>query len=421
MIYMIPFNRTDSRINISSAFIKGYFRNYISSLEEAFARYIGKEHALFTNSCRSALYLAYKSLKLEGEVIVTPLTCAVAILPIICAGLKPQFVDIDPKTLNVDPQKINEFVTNKTCAIQAIHIGGNPCNMRAIKEIAEDYNLTLIEDCAQSLGAEYEGRKVGYFGDISCFNLSKNMYGIGGGIVMANDQNVLLKAKDIQDKFDNISTLFIYYRSIRNIMEKSRGNSLGNAFHSMLMSSRKFSHRCKKVIKGEEDCNFLQHTMHIPTNIEASIAYSQFGQLEIFLKRRVENALILSEKIQRIPEVEPQTITKNAKHVFTRFMIKTPYNSKDIIKRLNEKGVEAKHLAQKYGSMYQERFDRNPLFSHFGSIKNCENYLEVHDNVVTLPMSSNMKRIEIVLIENRLSDILKSMDTAYKKEFIGVL
>jgi len=410
IIYMIPFNRTDSGINIIGAFINVYFRNFIPPFEEAFARYIGKEHALFTSSCRSALYLAYKSLKLEGEVIVSPLTCAVAILPIICAGLKPHFVDINPKTFNIDPEKINESVTNKTCAIQAIHIGGNPCDMRAIKEIAEDYNLILVEDCAQALGAEYEGKKVGYFGDVSCFNLSKNMYGIGGGIILTNEQNMLLNAKDIQVKFDNTPTLFVYYRLIRDIMEKIRGESLGNAFYRMLMSSRKLSHQGERVIKEEEDCNSLQHTMHMPTNIEASIAYSQFEQLETLLKRRIDNALILSEKLQKIPEIELQTITKNSKHVFTRYMIKTLFDSKDVIKKLNEKCVEAKHLAQKYGSMYQERFDRNHMFSCYKSIKNCENYLGIHNRIVTLPMSSNMKRREIVLIENRLYDVLKSID-----------
>ena len=407
---MIPFNRTDSGVNIIGAFTKGYFRNYISSLEEAFARYIGKENALFTSSCRSALYLAYKSRKLEGEVIVSPLTCSIAILPIICAGLKPHFVDINPKTFNIDPEKINESVTDKTCAIQAIHIGGNPCDMRAIKEIAEDYNLILVEDCAQALGAEYEGKKVGYFADISCFTLSKNMYGIGGGIILTNEQNMLLMAKEIQAEFDSTPTLFVYYRLIRNILEKIRGNSLGNTFHRMLMSSRKLSHQAERVIKEEEDCNFLQHTMHMPTNIEASVAYSQFEQLENLLKRRIDNALILTEKLQKIREVELQTITKNSKHVFTRYMIKTPFNSKDMIKKLNENGVEAKHLVQKYGSMYQERFDRNPLFSRFESIKNCENYLKIHDNIVSLPLSSNMKNTEIVLIENRLYNVLKSVD-----------
>ena len=404
---MIPFNRTDSGMNTIGAFSKGYFGNNIFSLEGAFARYIGKEYALFTSSCRSALYLAYKSQKLDGEVIVSPLTCSTAILPLICAGLKPHFVDINPKTFNIDPEKINMAVTNKTCAIQAIHIGGNPCDMRAIKEIAEDYNLTLVEDCAQALGAEYGEKKVGSFGDISCFNLTKNMYGIGGGIMLTNDQNMFLRAKEIQAEFDSTPTSFVYYRLIRNILEKIRGDSLGNAFHRMLMSSRKLSHQGGRVIEVEEDCNFLQHTMHIPTNIEASVAYSQFERLENLLKRRIENAFILTKKLKKIQEIEFQTITKNSKHVFTRYMIKTPFNSKDIIKKLNGKGVEAKHLAQKYGSMYQERFDRDPLFSRFESIKSCENYLKIHDDVVSLPMSSNMKNAEIVLISNQLKMIFE--------------
>ena len=406
---MIPFNRTDGK-NIIGAFIKGYFRNYINSLEEAFVRYIGKEHALFTSSCRSALYLAYKTLKLEGEVIVSPLTCSIAILPIICAGLKPHFVDINPKTFNIDPEKINESITKKTCAIQAIHIGGNPCDMGAIREIAEDHDLVLVEDCAQALGAEYKGKKVGFYGDVSCFSLSKNLYGIGGGIIMTDDQNWLLKMRDIQDRFDNTPALFVYYRLIRNIMERIRGNMLGSALYGMLMSSRKLSHQGERIINEEENCNFLQHNMQKPTNLEASVAYSQFEQLEILLERRIYNALLLSEKLKKIPEVELQTITENSKHTFTRYMIKTPFNSMCVIRKLNEEGIEAKHLVQKYGSMYQERFDRHRIFSRYCSIKNCDNYLRIHDNIVTLPMSSNMNEKEIVKIANKVYDILKSVD-----------
>jgi len=124
---MIPLNRYEIGMKDVTVFIRGHFkRDVIPTLEEEFTEYIGSDYALYTSSCRSALYLAYKALKLNGNVIAPPLTCSVALQPIIFCGLKIQFVDIDNLTFNINPDEIDKNVTKDTCAIHTIHLAGNP-------------------------------------------------------------------------------------------------------------------------------------------------------------------------------------------------------------------------------------------------------------------------------------------------------
>jgi dTDP-4-amino-4,6-dideoxygalactose transaminase len=404
---VIPFNKPVFGISEFKSFLKGFFNDNITSrFEEDFSRYIKRKFALFTSSGRSALYLTYKSLKLDGEIIVAPLTCSIAIMPLICAGLKPYFVDIDSETFNIDPEKINEAITKKTVGIQVIHIGGNPCDMRPIQELAKDHSLYLIEDCAQSLGAEYQREQVGCFGDFSCFSLSKSLYGISGGMIVSDDQNIISKAAYLQSKFDNVSIPYIFYRFFRNSLEAYRNNVIINSFYKGLMLSREINPKVRSMLSKEEDCWSLQETMHRPSKVEATMSFSQFKSINNLLARKIENALFLSSKLKKIPEIKIQRRTKDSKHVYTRYIISTPYESKKTIQKSNNMGIEAKHLAQKYGSFFQERFDRHPLFSKYDSIKNCKNYLEIHDRILSLPMSPNMTTNEILYIANCLQTII---------------
>lgn len=401
---MIPVNRPDLNKNDITAFVKGHFKEFSPIIEKEVSRYIGVEHALFTSSCRSSLYLTYKALKLEGEVITQPLTCSIAILPLICCGLKPHFVDIDIQTYNMDPEKLNEAITNDTHAVQVIHLAGNPCDMKAIKEIVEDHNLILIEDCAQSLGAEYSREKVGSFGDISCFSFMKNLYGVGGGMILTNNENIILKAKRIQQNFHKSPPLLRYYRLIRSITEKKMDSFLGNLLYKSLLWARD-----KMILDEVEKCNFLESNLYKPTNVESAMVLSQIERLDTFLQKRIKNALLMSREL-REEGIKIQTITKKSKHVFTKYIIETNYNSIEVIKRLHEKGIDAKHLEYKHGIACQERFDVDPYYARFKSIKNCKNYLNIHDYIVSLPISSNMTKDEVLFIAKQVGAAIEKSD-----------
>jgi perosamine synthetase len=393
---MIPVNRPDLNKKDIGAFVKGHFKEFTPFLEKKFSRYIGVEHALFTSSCRSSLYLTYKALKLEGEVITQPLTCSIAILPMICCGLKPHFVDIDPHTYNMDPEKLNESITNDTRVVQVIHLAGNPCDMKAIKEIVEDHNLILIEDCAQSLGAEYSGKKAGSFGDISCFSFMKNVYGVGGGMILTNNEDIILRAESIQQNFHKFPSLLRYYRLIRSIAEKKMDGFLGNILYDLLLYARD-----KMILDEVENCNFLESNLYNPTNVESAVVLSQIERLDNLLQKRIKNALLLSRELGE-DGIKIQTSIKNPKHVYTKYMIETKKGSMEVIKKLHEKGVDAKHLEYKHGIAYQKRFDIDPYYARFKSIKNCENYLNIHDHIVSLPISSNMTKDEVLFIAKQV-------------------
>lgn len=139
-------------------------------LESGLCKYLNvKNTALFCNG-HQALYVALKSLNLTGEVITTPFTFASTTHAIVQAGLKPVFCDIDPVTYTIDVNKIEELITDKTCAIVPVHVYGTPCDVEKIEEIAKKHNLKVIYDAAHAFGVEVNGKGIGTFGDISMFS-----------------------------------------------------------------------------------------------------------------------------------------------------------------------------------------------------------------------------------------------------------
>ncbi|MBN2517158.1 MAG: DegT/DnrJ/EryC1/StrS family aminotransferase [Deltaproteobacteria bacterium] len=165
----------------------------VSQLEEKIAAYHGISHAIGVANGTDALLLALRGCGIgQGdEVITTPFTFIATAEVIAELNAVPVFVDIVPGTFNIDPQKIEEKITDKTKAIIPVHLYGHPADMEPILSIGKKYNLKIIEDCAQAFGAEYKGQKVGTFGDCGCFSFfpSKNLacYGDGGMVVAHND------------------------------------------------------------------------------------------------------------------------------------------------------------------------------------------------------------------------------------------
>lgn len=164
----------------------------VEKLEREIAEYCGTSHACGVTSGSDALIIA---LMVEGigngdEVITTPFTFFATVGAIARVGAKPVFVDIDPGTFNIDPAKIEEKITPKTKAIIPVHLFGQCADMNPIMALAKKYNLIVIEDACQSIGAEYENKRAGSIGEYGCFSFypTKNLGGAGdGGIVTTND------------------------------------------------------------------------------------------------------------------------------------------------------------------------------------------------------------------------------------------
>ncbi|GAB3793476.1 DegT/DnrJ/EryC1/StrS family aminotransferase [Dyella agri] len=158
-------------------------------LEEALSEYLGVKHvALFANGTL-ALITALQALRVSGEVITTPYSFVATAHSLLWRGNKPVFVDVEPSTLNLDPEKIEAAITPNTTAIMPVHCYGNPCNVKAIQKIADNYNLRVIYDAAHAFGVQDDGGSVLRHGDLSVlsFHATKVFNTFEGGAIVCHD------------------------------------------------------------------------------------------------------------------------------------------------------------------------------------------------------------------------------------------
>jgi dTDP-4-amino-4,6-dideoxygalactose transaminase len=171
----------------------------VARFEQDFAAYKGVSHAAALNSCTAALHLSVLALQSEpgDEVITSPLTFAATVNAIIHAGASPILADIDPTTMNIDPDEVRRQITDRTRAILPVHFGGRPCEMDALAQIAEEHGLRIIEDCAHAIETEYQGQPAGTFGDFGCFSfyVTKNVITGEGGMVITRSEQDLARIK----------------------------------------------------------------------------------------------------------------------------------------------------------------------------------------------------------------------------------
>jgi dTDP-4-amino-4,6-dideoxygalactose transaminase len=164
-------------------------------LEKALAEFLGIEHiALFSNGT-IALITALQALRATGEVITTPYSFVATTHSLLWNGIKPVFVDIDPETLNLDPAKVEAAISPQTTAILAVHCYGNPCDVEALKEIADNYNLKIIYDAAHAFGVRDEGGSILRHGDLSTlsFHATKVFHTFEGGAIICPDARTKLQ------------------------------------------------------------------------------------------------------------------------------------------------------------------------------------------------------------------------------------
>ena len=167
----------------------------VTNFEQEFANYIGVDKCVGCNSGTDALYLALRALDIgQGdEVITTAFTFMATAEVITRVGATPVFVDIEADTFNFDLEQVSAAITPQTKAIIPVHLFGQPVDMQRLMEIAQTHNLYVIEDCAQAIGAEWNGQKVGSIGHIGCFSFfpTKNLGACGdGGALTTNDKAI---------------------------------------------------------------------------------------------------------------------------------------------------------------------------------------------------------------------------------------
>ncbi len=332
----------------------------VKEFEKEFAQYLGAKHGIAVVNGTAALDVALKALRIGpgDEVITTPFTFIASANSILFQGAKPVFADIDPKTYNLDPNEVLEKITDKTKTIVVVHLYGQPADMKAFKEIAEDHKLYLIEDCAQAHGAEFNGQKVGTFGDIAAFSFypTKNMTTGEGGMVVTNDDELAKKADLIRNH--------------------------GQA---------------EKYLHVELGYNLRM------TNIAAAIGRAQLKKLDGWNKKRIENARLLTGGISKIDGLTPPYVDERVKHVFHQYVIKVeeefPLSREDLMAKLGEKGIgTAVH--------YPIPVHHQPFYQKLGYPKDiCPNAIEASKKVLSLPVHPAVSEEDIAYIINTLREL----------------
>ncbi|MEM0090296.1 MAG: DegT/DnrJ/EryC1/StrS family aminotransferase [Nitrososphaerota archaeon] len=333
----------------------------VSEFERSFASYIGVEYAIAVNSGTAALHTALAACGIGhgDEVIIPAMTFVATANVVLIQGAKPVFVDVDPETLCMDPEKFQDAITDNTKAVIPVHVYGCPAEMDAIMEIAEDKGLIVIEDAAQAHGALYKGKKIGSIGHMGCFSFfaSKNMTTGEGGIITTNDAEYARKCR-----------LF-----------RTHGQEEAHM----------------AVIPG------LNYRM---TEFEAAIGLVQLSKLEKLNAIRARNAEVLKDYLEGIPSIITPTFpsyVKPSHYVYTiRVRGGGPKKSRDMLQKyLTENGIEAAiywpnpvHLHPLYMGLYG--YQR-------GSLPVSE---EASDEVLSLPVHPKVTTDDLRYIAEKIRE-----------------
>jgi perosamine synthetase len=196
---MLPVSRpsigTEELKSISEVFDTGWLGHgaFVIKFENRLKEFLGSRNVIAVNTGTSALHLALDAIGINkgDEVIVPSLTFCAGIQAITALGAKPIFCEVSPRTLNVDVEDVKKRITPRTRAIMPVHFCGNSCDMNALLDMGRRHSLTIVEDAAHAFGSSYQGRKLGSFGDMTCFSFDpiKNITcGEGGAIALDDDK-----------------------------------------------------------------------------------------------------------------------------------------------------------------------------------------------------------------------------------------
>src|SRR6266705_4303286 len=272
----------------------------VEAFEKAFAKDLGRKHAIAVTNGTAALHIALLAHGIGPgqEVVIPPLTFFATASTVLLCGAKPVFVDIDRSSYNMDPAKVASVITRKTAAIMPVHLYGQTAEMDPILAAARDRGIPVIEDAAQAAGAEYHGKKAGNLGDTACFSFyaTKNMTTGEGGMIVTDNDVIAEKARLLRDH--------------------------GQA--------SKYQH----VIVG------FNYRM---TEIAAAIGLVQLKKVDGWVKQRRANAVALTKGLEGIDGLVPPSEGNWMVHSYYQYIVRRedsfPISRDEIVRLLTEDGV----------------------------------------------------------------------------------
>lgn len=298
----------------------------IDEFEKRFASFINVKYACFVSSARAGLAALLYALDLPkgGEVLIPALTHAGIVNVFKDAGLVPRYVDILSQTYCVDPLKLEAAVTEKTVAVLPVHIYGRVCDMRAIMEIAQKHELVIIEDCAQTCGAVYDGKAAGSFGSGAIFSMGpfKSLCAMGAGMVTTSSPELAEKMKAYIGTFPLIKRMalikkIIFVTGVCVIVKPVIWDLL------MMPLLRGFARKGKDLIDmlTSEAPEGSGVSLKRPLPLQAVFGLRQLQKLTHYNRRRQINANRLYSGLRGLPEINIPTESEEGQSVFLTFPV----------------------------------------------------------------------------------------------------
>lgn len=329
----------------------------VAEFEARFAAAIGARHAVATSSGTTALHLALLVHGIgPGDEVITPAFSFIASAN--CAlyvGATPVFADIDPETFNIDPDDIERKITERTRAIVAVHLYGNPAALDRIGDICRKHDLILIEDACQAHAATFQGQSIGTFGT-ACFSFypTKNVTSGEGGIITTADD------------------------------ERDRLARLGRA-HGM---PQRYLHETLGY-------NFRM------TDLHASIGLAQMNHLEEWTARRVRNANVLKELMSDLP-LEFQSVLPGAEHVYHQFTVRIPEHRDAVAAYLKAHGVGCEIY-------YPLPIHQQPLYKRMGYDVSLPHTERAAQEVLSLPVHPSLSDADLFTVARTMREALAAV------------
>lgn len=330
----------------------------VARFEQELSRFVGSAHAVGVDSCTAALHLALTILDLKpgDEVIMSPLTFCSTVNAVIHAGGTPVLADVEPDTLNLDPNAVHDAVGDRTRAVMPVHFGGHPCDMDPIRDLARDRGATVIEDAAHALGAAYRGGAVGTLGDSACFSFyaTKNMTtGEGGALVTDNEE----AAERVR--------LLAFHGMDRDAW--NRYTSAGSWYYEVLAPGFKYN----------------------MTDLDAALGIEQLRRLPGFNQRRRELAGLYDEGLADHPAISTPVTRPDVENVYQLYPIRLRLSELTVdrnrfIQELKSEniGSSVHFIPVHYHPAYRELLD-HPR----GSLPVSE---AAYDSLISLPIYPDM-------------------------------
>ena len=332
--------------------------------EDKIKEYLGVKYAIAVNNCTAALHLSLLSIGVQqgDEVLVGDYTFPATGHAVLYCRAKPEFIDIDPKTYNINPTLIEGKITKKTKAIIPVHTFGQSVDMNAIMKIAKDYNLKVIEDSACALGAEYKNKYTGTIGDIGCFSFHarKGITTGEGGMAVTND-------KELAEKIRHLSVFGM----------QSAWSREQFGFTIPVFTSLGYNYKMSDIL--------------------AAVGVAQLRKLDKIIKRKRELAEYYNDVLKDISLIQTPYANSDARHIYQSYVtiLDKKINRNKVIERLQEKGIQAQ--IGTYASHIQ------PVYH---SKDSCPISLNIFNRALALPMYYMLKEEDIDVVATVLKKIL---------------